>query len=799
MYACFRLGYIESPRGRRISRALLGLLFCISVLCGAKPHEAFAQVASFPEKKNNHLSIQRVDDRLLLRVPSPLLDRDMLFVRSFRAGEQVHVRWIREGSQLRLMRPRLKTVGNEEVMLNAERGFDLSVDAVIGTFPIVDDDVSLCCTIDATSLFSSSFVGLPETEGQILEGSSFVVDYKNEASGVSVLISETVIGELDSDRHKYTGIKLHLPMTRELIWELIVLPENAMPARRFDPRVGFAMDIDTLDDKYSALPAAITRWWLERSNPSARISDPVSPIVFYIDSDVPSRWRQWVRQGIETWDEAFRAAGISNAIQVEDAPGGENAKFTLSGAKHVYVDWSDISNTRTYQDPRENWHGGGFVRRVVDQRTGEIIRANMYIRWPIDFMLEEYFVRAAPLDPRAKKWPLDDALIGQILMGLVAHETGHVLGLKDGSYGNYYYPLAAMRDSEWVRQNGFTPSIMNFARGNYVVQPEDNMPPELLVLSKIGPADVYSIRWGYTAFEDLEPTEVGARLREIADEQNQRPWLRYFGKGHYLGPSTAGAVAAADDPIAATELGLRNLKRVTAMLFDATVHEKSTPDLTEHMYFRVLEHWELLMGHVVTLVGGFTHYNRPPDDQEDSYVSVPALRQHEALEFLGEFAFQTPAWLIRPELTRRFEESGTVKNITQVQKKVLLMLMSSHRLSRVSEANITSGSDDIYSLNKMLADLRSSIWKELESEEEDRRIVIDPFRQEVQWAYVQQMTRLINAAGRSRSGAYEQAVLAQECERLLRSIDEALRGKNEDATRGHLSRVRAELTRIVGN
>ena len=271
------------------------------------------------------------------------------------------------------------------------------------------------------------------------------------------------------------------------------------------------------DDYKAERVRYIARWRLEKKDPNAAVSEPVKPIVYYIDAATPVKWVPWLMKGVEDWNVAFEAAGFKNAIIAKKAPTPQEDP-----------DWSpeDVRNSviRWLPSTVENASGP----HISDPRTGEILNADIqFYHNVMNLARDWYFVQVGPLDPRAQKLPLPDDLMGRLLEYVVAHEVGHTLGFQHNMKASSMYPADKVRDKNFVQTMGHTPSIMDYSRFNYVAQPEDGIDPADLI-PRIGPYDIWATHWGYAPIPDAKKSDdEKATLDKWAREQDDKPWLRF--------------------------------------------------------------------------------------------------------------------------------------------------------------------------------------------------------------------------------------------------------------------------------
>ncbi|MFZ4987357.1 MAG: zinc-dependent metalloprotease, partial [Blastocatellia bacterium] len=352
-----------------------------------------------------------------------------------------------------------------------------------------------------------------------------------------------------------------------------------------------------------------------------------------------------------------------------------------------------------------------------------------------------YFVQAGPLDPRAQRLPLPDDLMGELIRYVAAHEVGHTLGFQHNMKASSQYSIEQIRDRDFVKKMSHTPTLMDYSRFNYVAQPEDRLAVEDLI-PKIGPYDKWATMWGYKPIGEVKsPEEERATLDQWAREQDRTPHLRFStarSRGSDPGENTEAVGDA--DAVKATELGLKNLKRVADMLLTATSTSTGEPyDDLEEIFGRMLGQWRLEMGHVTQIVGGFNSQQKHIGQEGVLFTAVPREKQVAAVRFLNENAFATPTWMIKPEILRRIETDGTINRIRTTQQALLSQLLSSARFARlIEQEEIDRGT---YRAVDLLVDVRKGIWSEIGGRGTVR---IDAFRRNLQRAYLDLMNDKLN-------------------------------------------------------
>jgi hypothetical protein len=671
----------------------------------------------------------RLRDKLYYELPTAIIGPDLLLLNSVAAasagqeqqyggdwyGEHV-VRWERRGRRVLLRAVSYAVVADSGLPV-ARAVRQATYAPVIAAFPIEAFGPDSAPVIDVTRLFTTNVPELAALKEGFDDKRSFVDRVLVFPDNVEIEATQTA-----TDKGKTTSVLAH--------WSMVRLPATPMTPRRADERVGFFSVEQTdygAESQRAAHRAYIGRWRLVKKDTAAAVSDPVTPIVYYIDPATPAEWVPWIRKGIENWQPAFEGAGFSHAIVAGVVPAGDTA-WSAEDVRHTVIRWlpSTVENA--------------YGPQVVDPRSGEVLNGSVRVFQNVLNLLRDwYIVQVAAVDPRARRLPLPDSLMGRLLQFVVEHEVGHTLGLRHNMLASSEYPADSIRSRTFVHRMGHSPSIMDYARFNYVAQPGDSIAIEDLV-PRIGPYDRFAIRWGYAP---VATPSLSGRLASDAERptldrwalvQDSVPWLR-FSEDYGTGPDPGSETEAVGDAdaVRSTTDGFANIARIVPMLMPMAVEAGEPDDDLRELYDRLVAQWQLEIGHVVHIIGGVTARAKSGSQPGARYVPVPAARQRAAVAFIADHVFRTPTYFLDPALLARLEPSGSLDRLRRVQARALAAMLDDQKVTRLAEARAIAGrGSDAYDPVELFTDVRRAVWSELEA----TPVVIDAFRRDLQREYL---------------------------------------------------------------
>ena len=700
--------------------------------------------------------VHKIDNKYYFEINDSLIGRDMMMVTrvvkmateiplsAHKLSEQV-IKWEKFENNILLRVASYSKFANDTLPIN-EAVSNSNFEPIISSFKIEAKNIEKSSfLIDVTTLFKSDIkvFGFPQSRRKSYKISSL----DSKLSFIETIKSFPLNIEVRHIKTYKSSETRNGQISMLLNNSIILLPKNPMKKRYFDQRVGWitSRQIDYgLDNQEAETIRYLRRWRLEVKEEDiekfkrGELVEPKNPIVFYVDPGTPIKWRKYIKQGIEDWQAAFEEAGFKNAIIAKDPP-----------TKDEDPDWSpeDIrySVFRYLASTTINANGG----QVADPRSGEILQFD--VNWyhnVLKLLRNWWVVQTGAVNPNARSIELKNEVMGEGVRFVAAHEVGHAIGLPHNMGSSSAYPVDSLRSKTFTKKFGTAPSIMDYARWNYVAQPGDEgvaLMPSYWDTPNIGLYDKYSIKWGYKPILGVSAEEEKKILQGWILEKQDDLTYRYGDPG--IDPSSQ-TEDLGDNAVKASEYGIANLKRIVPELINwSTVDGEDFNDLKE-MYNTVLSQFRRYMGHVTNNVGGVYQFYKTSDQNGAVYSHVDKNHQKLCIKFLNTHLFETPDWIIEKNILDKIEFAGITNRIRSIQSSYLNSLLDFGRMARMIENEALNGTN-AYTLSQMMNDLKKGLWKELYKKEK-----IDIYRRNLQRSYINRLGYLMKNQQEIRSGSY---------------------------------------------
>lgn len=750
-------------------------------------------------------SVHTVDDKHYYEIPDSLFNREMLMVSrisktatgiGFGGGKintQV-LRWEKKDKKVLVRVASYENVAADSLPVH-EAVVNSNFEPVLFSFDIQainkKDSLNPSTVIEIDPLFTKDVKALGFPDGyrkrfkvtRMDNDRSYIESIKSYPLNIEARHVKTYLSNNPPSNSSLGSISL------EINNSMILLPKEPMKRRYFDERVGwFARgQVDYgLDAQESKTLTYLDRWRLEVKDEDIEkfkagdLVEPKKPIVYYIDRATPKEWIPYIKQGIEDWQVAFEEAGFKNAILAKDPPSPEeDPEWSPEDVRYSVV--------RYLASPIPNANGP----HVSDPRSGEILESD--INWyhnVMSLLRGWFFVQTAAINPEAQKTEFNKEIMGRLIRFVSSHEVGHTLGLPHNMGSSAAYPVDSLRSASFTKKHSTAPSIMDYARFNYVAQPGDE---GVALMPNIGVYDKYSIKWGYKPILDKTAEEEKPILNSWILEHAGDPMYRFGHQqvGDVHDPSSQ-TEDLGDDAIKASLYGIANLKRIVPNLIDWTTEAGENYDDLETMYGHVVSQYGRYMGHVANNIGGVYEHYKTAEQDGAVYTHVSKEHQKNAMKFMQEQLFETPEWLLDQNIFNKIQYSGSVERIRSVQERYMNTMLQLGKLARIIE-NETINGNEAYTLLEMMRDLRRGIWSETRSGRS-----IDTYRRNLQKAHIDRLEYLMTADSQRKMpdfGGYRKSTPINTSQSDIRSVARAELNNLKRDIRNGLARISDSMSR----
>ncbi len=702
--------------------------------------------------------VRHIKNDWYVEVPDSLMGRLLLAVTRFKAvpqglgkltGEEVNtsvVYWEQYDNKTLLLREYAQTqyAPAEDNIYKAVE--ESTVDPILGKFEVIGRNPNTkaqLVNISKQALADNKLFGFTSRNRTELSlnglapDRSMVDTIKTFPQNISVVTVRTYsvnIGKMPASKGGAVTLKLNT--------SIVLLPEEPMRPRYADERVGYFETPITLfsDEQQVTDKMAIThRYRLEPKDEaryrSGKLTEPKKQIVYYIDPATPKKWVPYLIAGVEDWNKAFEAAGFKNAITAKEWPDDET----------MDIDDARFSVIRYLPSEKENAYGPC----VVDPRSGEIMESHVcWYHNVMNLLKKWYMVQCGTVDKRARTMTFSDELMGTLIRFVSSHEVGHTLGLRHNMMASSATPVEKLRDKAWVEAHGHTISIMDYARFNYVAQPEDNISPKGL-FPRIGDYDLWAIYWGYKyrpeykdAFAEKKALRTEVTRKLLADHR-----LMYVGDEGMSKDPRDQMEDLGDNSMKAGDYGIKNLKRVMEHILEWTAQPDGDYTDLSNIYNAVCMQYGRYVTHVNRNVGGVYHNTASDLKPEEP---VPASIQKEAVDWYGRNVLTPQYWLYPEEVTSKTGHN-ILRDMGGRQTVTVSGLLTNALLKDMNQA--AQYAAEPYKLDEYLNDVFAIVWKPFDAQDETGNYFI----RQNERTYVTSLCKILKPTEAAKPSAYPEA------------------------------------------
>lgn len=706
--------------------------------------------------KEGLFNVYAIKEDYYFEIPDSLLSRDLLIVNKVSSvpyalnghglnkGMTFETKLIRFYKDtilnkvwVKTVNPRVQSPENDAITLSVKDNFG---ESIIEEFKIETKNT------DSTSVFikvNKIFNGKEQSFSDLLTNIGLGGSVKTNLSILETIKSfpkNIVVKSLLTTSVKEGG-SAALPLTIGVTTNIVLLPTDVMKPRFSDKRIGYfdkPMDYFSDDQQEVESRGMITRWRLEPKEEDiekykrGELVEPKEQIIYYLDPATPKQWRPFIEQGVYDWNVAFEAAGFKNVLKVK-FPSEEDENFDADDVRYSVITYA--------ASEKQNAMGPS----VVDPRSGQILESD--IIWWHNLMkgLHSWIrVQTGPIDPKARPNKFSEQHMGEAIRFVSSHEVGHTFGLKHNMGASYSYPVDSLRSKTFTsRMGGTAPSIMDYARFNYVAQPEDEITD---ITPKIGVYDKYAIDWGYRWIENTSAHEELPLLNQWIRKHENDPLYFYGPQQSQVIDPRSQSEDLGDNAVKASEYGLKNLKRILPNILDWTAAEGQDYYKASKLYKAVIDQWGTYNGHVMANIGGVYVNNTVYGDGKNTFDPVSAKRQKEALSYIIKNAVLPQKWLFMPKIINkvfavrdapdgeRFYSPVSMLRIHQTN--AIYALIKTDRLMRITENEVLlKENKEVFTEQYLFDKLFEAIFKKTEKSKS-----LDMFDRITQKNYVDVLT-----------------------------------------------------------